>query len=104
MSDLPKTTKASAFRWDSDRHMYEEIGEKQLSGRSAPMQILTLPPTPPYFDARRAKDVVELRQRRLPLISLPHQTGEIFPHQLNDGSVALDRHLPRRPQQIVVQR
>jgi len=68
------------------------------------MQILALPPTPPYFDASRAKNLVELRQRRLPLISLPHQPGEIVPHQLIDGSLALDRHLPRRAQQIVVQR
>jgi hypothetical protein len=44
------------------------------------MEVISLPCTPSYFEARRAKDLVELRQRRLPLISLAHQPGEIIPH------------------------
>ena len=68
------------------------------------MQILALPSAPSYFDAHRAKNLVELHQRWLPLISLPNQPDEIVPHKLIDGSVAGDSHLPRRAQQIVVQR
>jgi len=59
------------------------------------MQVLALPPTPSHFDASRAKDVVELRQRKLPPISLLHQPREIVPHKLIDGSAAGGRHPPR---------
>src|SRR5437867_6768759 len=79
------------------------VSTKHAGSGLALMQILALPHPPSYVDASRAKDLVELRQRRLPLISLPHESGEIVPHKLIDGSVAVDSHLPRRAEQLFVQ-
>ena len=58
---------------------------------------------PPYRDVSRAKDSVQLRQCRLPLIGLPDEPCEIVPHQRFDGSVAVGRHLQHRAEQILIQ-
>jgi hypothetical protein len=66
------------------------------------MQILAIPRPRTYLDSLRAKDFVKPCQRHLPLVRLTHHPLQIIPNHLVHGCIPVDRHFPRRAQQIVV--